>query len=629
MLRRLRSMSRLSRAAYSVIIFSVAVRSVWLAGTWFKEDDLAYRYRANVFGLDLGFWFTRRDGHLMPGSLAQVWVLEKVFGAAWWPVVAWCAVLQIAAAVLAWRLFRSLFGERPAVLVLVVALLWNPISLDATLWWAVGMQFLPLQVAFFALVLCVRRAISRYPWTPISRQRLRSRAAIYERLEQLGPHLGAAGLAAVVLAVALAFSEKSLLMAPFVVVLALAAPLAPGPARLADRFRSVLLPAAALSAVAAGWVVLYLNTPSNQVVSDFPAASLEQAQDAGWNLMSRTFVPSLIGGPWRWLQVGQTAAVSIPTDVAVKLSMLLGIAVAAVTILRRPRVLWVWCSLLVYAITAVAALAMPGAGRISILGPLAGQVPRYSAELVLPGLLVLGLATLRNIAEPSTACDRFELPAGLAHPGRQTAFAWTMAFAVVVSSTVTSSKLADIQKNAPARAFSNAALESIASVTGDVELVRQAAPATVISPLFFPDNGTHVVLGPLSPRFVFPDVLTDPHMVSADGRIVPARVDGVAIGDGEACVAEAKGGASARVDLPGKLWAWDWYVTVMYRAATETFLETSFGDATVGAPIVPPSGSVTFRMVSEGDHLGFEVLSGILCITQVRIGVPVEVTDEP
>lgn len=620
---RIRSMSRLNRVALLVIACSVGIRAAWLSGTWFKEDDLVYRYRAHTQGLDLGFLFERRDGHLMPGSLLQVWVFEGLFGSSWWPIVVWCALLQAVAAWLAWVLFRALFGERPAVVVLLVALLWNPITLDSTMWWAAGMQFLPLQALFFLLLLAIRRSVSLY----CDSQTLSTVPAAGSpggKQEGLRLHLRATGVAALVLLLALAFSEKSLLLVPFAIAIFLAAPLSPGTERLATRIRSMTAPAVALTTVSVGWLVLYFSTSSNQAGTDLKGATLEQTQAAGRNLIAHTLVPGILGGPWKWLQVGVGGALAAPTRTAVNLAMVAGLAVIVLTTMRRPRVAWAWCALGIHLATLVIVLAAPGSGRLSILGPVAGLVPRYSSDSVMPALVVLGLALLRNVNEPETISDRFRLPSRLSEPRAQAQLSAAGCLCLLASSMVSSAKLVDIQQNAPAREYSRTAITSIEGTSGPVEMVAQGLPAAVASPLFFPDNGTHVLLETLSPRFQFPDVLTRPHVLTEEGRVVPARIDGVAIGDGNTCVVDVIRGAPSTVQLPGRLWTWDWYVTVAYRAVESSYLVTTLGQAEVGAPVLPGSGSVTFRLLAEGGSIDFGVLSGSVCITEIRVGVPYE-----
>ena len=111
-------------------------------------------------------------------------------------------------------------------------------------------------------------------------------------------------------------------------------------------------------------------------------------------------------------------------------------------------------------------------------------------------------------------------------------------------------------------------------------------------------------------------------MITEQGHVVPALVDGMIVGDNTTCIATVVQGESTRIDLPSELWDWSWYVTVSYRTTDSSYLETSFGDVTVGARTEPPVGSVTFEMATGGAFVEFGVLSGDLCVTQVRIGNP-------
>ena len=621
-LSRLRSMSVWSRITLVVIGFSVTVRAVWFSSTWFKEDDLTYRWLAHLRGFDLGYLFTRRDGHLMPSALTQVWFFEKLFGAAWWPIVVWCAILQAVAAVLAWMLFRALMGDRPLVLVLVVALLWNPLTLDSTMWWAVGMQFLPLQVLFFALILGVRRAIERYPDEPLTVESEVPLDSESPRWGRLRPHLSASVAAGLILLLALTFSEKAFLFVPFIAALSLATPLAPNVVAMPRRIRSAIAPTLSLGVAAAAWLALYVNTASNHFSEEFQAASLEATQIAGRNLVSHTLVPSLLGGPWRWLGAGQSFVLSLPTETAVTLSMLAAVAVVVVSVVRRPRVIALWGTLALYVISVIAVLAMPGSARVLLLGPLSGLRPHYTADAVLPALLVLGLALLGNRAEPIRPRGRIPWRWPVSKRTTESALTVVLSLALVASAAVSSTRLTAITRNAPAEAYSKEVLGSIRGTSGEIEMVQQAAPGELLHGGFFPNNRTRVIVQPLSALFRFPEVLTDPHMLTEQGQVVPALVEGMIVGDNTTCIATVGQGESTRIDLPSELWDWTWYATVSYRNTDSNYLETTFGDVTVGARTEPPVGSVTFAMATGGAFVEFGVLSGNLCVTQVRIGNP-------
>ena len=146
---------------------------------------------------------------------------------------------------------------------------------------------------------------------------------------------------------------------------------------------------------------------------------------------------------------------------------------------------WIWATLLVYVSSTVAAIALPGSGRVSILGSFAGLVPRYASDAVMPTLLVIGLCLLRTTGEADSGIDRFELPTQFADPLTQRVAAIALSIALVASSAVSSTTLVEriasqdnawVQEMTPARLLTN--------LTSDVDAVKtfvSQAMASIIS----------------------------------------------------------------------------------------------------------------------------------------------------
>lgn len=605
----------------AVITGSVAVRSAWLAGTWFKQDDLAFRFNAHQYGLDFGYLFTRRDGHFMPGALTQVWLFEKVFGASWWPIVAWCAALQIAAAWLAWKFFAEVFGKRPAGLVFVAALLWNPLTLDATMWWASAMQFLPLQVAFFGLLLAFRRAISLYsgPFTSSKDGESQNEPTTIGGTRQT--QLGASAIVGGVFLVGLLFSEKLLLLAVFIVLVGIATPLGPSRFPLTVRIRAALMPVGVLCIVALMWAVLYFTAEKSCPACNYAAASLEGAYGSGWKLFAYSVLPSLAGGPWRWTSDVPSLALAAPSKLAVSGVLFVMAAICVFSIIRRPRVSLLWMALVVYFVLLIMALASPGSGRISALGELAGRVPRYGADAVLATLLVLILASLQHPMESQQVPDS-QATSGRHWSNWELGGTAAVCFVLVLSAIWSSTRLVDLETHAPAQAYSKAALNSVSAENGRIDMLPgQPTPAEVLNSLYFPGATTRTVLAPLSERFRFAEVVNEPRLVLQDGRIVPARISGLVVGDGKSCVARVTRGQTEYAELPTNLFPWPWYMTVSYRTDRGGHLATALGSGPkVRARTRAPSGSITFQSGGEGRRISLNATSGSVCITQLRVG---------
>ncbi len=591
----------MSRAAGIVVVAAVVARSAWLASTWFKGDDFIFRWRAATTGFDLGYVFARHDGHLMPGAFAEAWLVQAVFGASWWPIVVWCAVLQLAAGWLSWRLYRSLLGDRAVVVVVLTALVWNPLVLDATMWWASAMQLLPLSVGFPGVLLLLQRAV-------------RSRG---------NPDAALAGFG---LAVTLLFAEKAILIVPFAMALCLAVPVVEGAGTtVRERWRSARKPLLVLMLVGAIWGLVYATSNSN--IGPIPDATADEVRGATWNLVMHGLVPSALGGPWSWLTVGKNSVLALPSSTAVLITGLAAVALVVWTVVRRPHVARFWGVLAVYLVGCLAALAI---GRIGVLGPITGLVPRYAADAVAPTMLVVGLALLRNVTDERTNVVRegIQLPAVLTGSTAARRVVPVAIAALVASAMVSSVRLVDVVATAPGEAYVDNALASTEASDRPVEILSQPAPSEVVNALFTPDNTSETVLAPVSDRFLFVDAAAEPHIATSDGHIVPVEVRGVTVErpEDEDCLTSVKAGETARVDLPVEVYDWDWYATVTYRTTSPTLLVTSLGDNAVGVPIEQPEGSFTFGLSGLGDHIEFGVLDGSVCVRDFSLGLLYETT---
>ena len=133
--------------AWPLIVLAAGFR-IWTATqTWFYVDDFPLVATASRDGLSLHELFRPYIGHLMPAGRAAAW-LATARGEYDYPVaVAELVALYLLAGAGALRLFRSLFGSRPAVLLLLTYFMFSPWLISPTTWWAAGINHLPALVA--------------------------------------------------------------------------------------------------------------------------------------------------------------------------------------------------------------------------------------------------------------------------------------------------------------------------------------------------------------------------------------------------------------------------------------------------------------------------------------------------
>ena len=130
-----------------LVLLQLAFRGWAIAGSWFYFDDIAFMSRAMNEPLDAPHLLESYGGHLMPGGFLTAWLLTKVAVYSWAPWAAVLLFLQALAGFGMLRLLVSMFGRRPLVLALLAGYLAYVFTLSAGIWFAAGINQLPMQVA--------------------------------------------------------------------------------------------------------------------------------------------------------------------------------------------------------------------------------------------------------------------------------------------------------------------------------------------------------------------------------------------------------------------------------------------------------------------------------------------------
>ena len=259
----------------------IGIQLLWmgdlLAHSYFRQDDYSYLYR----GLDSGFGWKylmfEDAGHLQPLGMALAWVLARV-SIYNWPLTCVVTLLLLAAVCFAMlRTLRTLFGNRPAILVLLAVFLFSPLQLAGISWWSVVINVLPLELALLMAV----DAHVRY----LRGGRRRNAVA-------------AAGW----LLIALAASDKGVVV-PLLLFGLTAAFFTPG-----------RLPAAVVTAAVrywrlwlvyvilmAAWGAVYVTHLSGSTVKPDSASDVLNFVST---FTGSTLLPAALGGPWRWSTIG-------------------------------------------------------------------------------------------------------------------------------------------------------------------------------------------------------------------------------------------------------------------------------------------------------------------------------------
>jgi hypothetical protein len=152
---------------------------------------------------------------------------------------------------------------------------------------------------------------------------------------------------------------------------------------------------------------------------------MPRASDAvgfGWGLISRTFVPAALGGPWRWSAISALYAHAGPPAWLLRLSWLAGALIVAASLWYRKRAWRAWAILLGWLIVVdVVPVAL---GRVWAFGLDLVQETRYVADAAPVLAICLALAFLPLAGEEHAYRGRLPSRGTLIRVGSAVAAAW-------------------------------------------------------------------------------------------------------------------------------------------------------------------------------------------------------------
>lgn len=436
-----------------MIVAQLVWKGLFLGHFFFLQDDYHYLDLARDSGFSWKFLTQVQAGHLIPGPLALDWVLARVSLYNWTLASAVTLAFVAAASLAALRLLRTLFGDRPAVLVLLGVYLLTPLTFPDISWWAVAIETVPLQLATFMAL----DAHVRY---------LRSGRFRH------------AGWAAGWIAFGLIFFEKSMVL-PLLLFAVTAAFFAEGSWLRAarsclTRYWKAWLLYLALLAVYLPIFVLALHTSSTQ-----PGSPGQGALAFMLDLLKNTFVPGALGGPWQWFTLSGAAFPDTSAGL-VWLAWIVAAGIVLASIWNRRNAWRGWVILLGW---LVAADMIPILlGRTRFLGALLALETRYVADAVPVLVICLGLAFLRVTGRPD---DRRQIPV-LFPSGRVAAAAAAGVFgAFAVGSILSVQGLQEATSATAARTYIANARAALQAAPAGTVIVNFPVPPTLMEAALF------------------------------------------------------------------------------------------------------------------------------------------------
>lgn len=580
-----------------------------LSRSWWYQDDFNILARVADRALTPGLLFSDYNGHLVPGSWAIAWVLDRVAPLQWWPAALLTLAIVAATDLMLLALLRRLFGDRPAILLPYAMFCSTSLVLTSTLWWAAALQWLPVSLSLVTAL-----------WFHVGYLRTRRRA------DAVG--------ALVSVMLGLAFFEKALttpvVLALFTVGYAVPGSLWRRPWRAFRQYWAYWLAHAAL---AGGYLWLYLSKVTIETgVASKAADILEVAR----LMILETLLPSLIGGPLNWYATPQStiAAWPHPSPVLVVAGAVLTTAAAiGSTVLVRGA--WrAWLLLAVYLGISVALVARV---RLGFIGPFIGRDHRYLTDLAVMAPLCLALAWLPLRAgldaalvsqhEGSRPRERAErIRTRLARrPGVTAATAAIAVVAMIVGGVISGEAFMSNWSKNPSQAYFENLKGDLAAHYGPVYLFGdEVVPDLIMTPTFLADRQLGQVTKPLAVRPVVREAVPYFSIVDESGHLHDGVVRGV-----DAKITAAVCSTStvpAIVQLPVALGAARWRLRLGYYTNRQTTARVAIGN---NPPVVMRlerglhevyisllgGGSAQIRM--DGVDAGASV-----CIGSATLGLP-------
>jgi hypothetical protein len=501
---------RILLGSLTLIVAQLIWKSIFLSHFYFWQDDFHFLELALRSPFSWGYLSFTEAGHFLPGAFAITWAVARI-SLYNWPLASAVTVVMLAGADLAaLRLLRTLFGNRPAILIPLAVYLLCPLTLPNIRWWDTAIEALPLQIAMFMAL----NAQVHYVRT----RRFRHAVA-----------------AAAWLLFGLVFFEKSLVLPLFLLGVTSGFLIdGPWPSAIIRCLVSYWRGWALQLAVLVGYLVVFAAALHSSGAQGRISGSSAGVFTFISQLVKNTFVPGAIGGPWQWSASGDAEyAYSHPPAALVWLSVIVAVAVIGASIWSRVHAWRAWAILAGW--LAAADVVPIALGRIAALGSgVLGLETRYVADAVPVLAICLGLA-FWPVAGRSDEAGRRWAVADPGQLGRTVAAGLVGAF--VIGSVWSAQAFENVTSSAPDRIFIAHARIALAEAPAGTVIADVPVPQSLMLGIFGRYAYASQVIGPMETaesaaniRWVTsPDGTIDHLMVFADdGRLHEATVFGQA-----------------------------------------------------------------------------------------------------
>jgi hypothetical protein len=585
------------RVGLLILVVATALWRWWTISHWsWFADDWIYLYETQEQGF-LSYVFQGYNSHLMPGQFLLTWLIT-----AWQPLSFGLAALVLAAfavgSLLAWAVaLREIFGEKVQLLLPLLLIALSPLLLMPTVWFASGVQVLPLQLFMGLSILFLARYVLR------------------------GHRRGDAVWLLVSFAAGLFFWEKSLLvMIPLAFVgylLVEGSPVA--------RVRRLVPVLAAPAVLAAIYTVVYLTTRRSGAIGIQTTQFAPRSFAEWWEFMSASMrnigLTTVAGGPFETLTDPWDSYTPVSSALATGLGVGLVVFLVAALVLRRG-------SAVAIAMTAVYLLVSWGlvlsSDRYVDTLLVAAGTGRYATDILPVAALTLAFLTAQTRSGNQTSTVRRTLSPRAVEGGRvaMQMVAACIALAVVVMNVL---GWAAAREQSP-RPWVDAIVAD-STRAGDATLVSTPPPPTVIHPVLFLANAQLPrMLKPLDLPLSFDRPSQQLLAADASGKLKEAEVVNLAARnkptDNPTCGFLVRPGETTRIPMTIDLYRFAWAVRLDYFAEQPTQITVSTDTSDVDLDLKEGLRRIQFTINDTISSFKVSAPAGSspVCVTQVFVG---------
>lgn len=582
--------------AAALIVASVAARAAIAGRGYLAFDDFPLISMAEESGAVPDYLFTLFNNHLMPAGQLVTWLTHQAGGFSYAPYLTLLVLGQAVLGIAFYRLLCLMLEPGWSLLVPLTVFLFSPLTLEASSWWAVGINMIPMQLA---MVLAVGAQVK------------------YIRTRQ-PRHLVTLALSVLL---GLAFFEKAILSVALVFLMTLCLYTRGGPIRsLITTVTRWWQSWAVLTFVAGTFLLFYLSRSTSSLRKP---ASVDEVTTFLTQMFGHTLLPGLVGGPWAWLGAGDGAPITAPSVIARWVGVGVVLAFVAFTVwLRGAAAGRAWLLVLLYAALVAGLL---GATRLgSVFSGVAGAVPRYLADVVVVAAIATGAALCglrRDDTETAPAAPRWTALTRSALAPRLLVGGLA---ALVLSTAFTAVRFGDQWAIKQGRDYLATARADLTAAPAGTVFMDQPVPEGVVGPLSAPYNKQSQFFAPMKDGPVFVTQSRNLSVFDEAGHVRPAWVTGVAAEPGpQPGCGYRIAGSPVQVTLASSVIDYWHVVRIAYLSDRDTAATLRLGDGSL-VPFDVHEGLNAMFLLADGggDSLELKVsdpAAGV-CTDEIVVG---------